>query len=71
MNSCGSLWCIGGVSGACNEKSGTWSNNKVTCAKGPSFVGCYADVPQDRALPHEASGGMSRAECAAACADYE
>merc|ERR1719499_1451179 len=31
-DACGSLACIGGVSGSCNRRSGIWSRRKVTCA---------------------------------------
>jgi len=31
-NSCGSLACIGGVSGTCNRFTGPWSQRKVYCA---------------------------------------
>jgi len=29
---CGSLACVGGISGECNESDGPWSGRKVTCA---------------------------------------
>merc|ERR1719499_294629 len=43
-DACGSLACIGGVSGACNRRSGIWSRRKVTCA-GASPVEVDLDDP--------------------------
>jgi len=33
-DSCGSLACIGGTSGQCNQDAGAWSGNKVSCNVG-------------------------------------
>ena len=41
-NSCGSLSCTGGTSGACAKATGAWSYNKVTCSNpltGKQFSG--------------------------------
>merc|ERR1712039_634157 len=32
IDHCATLACIGGTSGTCNKKDGSWSKNKVTCA---------------------------------------
>jgi len=44
FDSCGSLACVGGVSGTCNRRHGEWSRRKVTCGaqsapKGMTFKG--------------------------------
>ena len=31
-DSCGSLACVNGQSGVCNQSDGAWSKRKVTCA---------------------------------------
>ena len=36
-DNCGSLACVGGVSGTCNSKGGPWSRRKVVCAA-PSYT---------------------------------
>ena len=35
-DNCGSLACVGGVSGTCNAKNGPWSHRKVVCAASAS-----------------------------------
>merc|ERR1719150_3021072 len=35
-DACGSLACVGGVSGQCNQYAGSWSYNKVICASSPT-----------------------------------
>lgn len=37
MNHCGSLACVGGVSGSCQRSFGPWAQRKVTCAAGRSL----------------------------------
>eukprot|EP00965_Chrysotila_dentata_P105226 3475335-Pleurochrysis_carterae.AAC.2 len=37
-NYCGSLACVGGVSGACNKSPGPWSRAKVVCAGQVTWV---------------------------------
>ena len=40
-DACGSLACVGGVSGACNAFNGDWTGNKVTCApENPNRILC-------------------------------
>lgn len=38
VDGCGSLACIGGVSGTCNRRHGAWSRRKVTCGQPVSVL---------------------------------
>jgi hypothetical protein len=53
---CGSLACVGGIAGKCNEDFGEWSHNKVTCYTPslpvPALRGRRkVPNPKDRLLP--------------------
>jgi hypothetical protein len=50
QNFCGSLACIGGTSGTCNEHVGEWAGRKVICATPPSPPG-QADARTQEVAP--------------------
>ena len=46
---CGSLACVGGISGTCNSFSGAWSNRRVTCNPGTHVSNRPSPVYVERA----------------------
>jgi len=66
-NSCGSLACIGGVSGTCNRQDGAWSRRKVICAP-PTEKECLTLMKQEYDPLDYGSNGKSVEQSAADCA---
>ena len=61
---CGSLACVGGVSGTCNSKNGPWSHRKVVCAA------AAAKAAKDAAVAAaKAAADMAACDCSF-CTDF-